>query len=207
MLTPAQQRLAAGLLLASPYLPLIFMGEEYGETRPFPFFCSFLDTALQEAVRQGRMEEHSHSNGHESGPDPHSELTFYRSQLTWSWPDNSHAAGLRRLYRDLLTIRRTWTVFRDVHNRQADLLPNAQSPQILRFVRGATSPQASGTLVAYFNLTSKELPLDPTCHPDSQLLLSSEQQRYRGGRRPDDLAKVLMPFEFQFYGPRSWKRP
>src|SRR6185437_5776055 len=54
---PAQQRLASSLLLLSPYLPLLFMGEEYGEDNPFPFFCSFGDAHLIEAVRQGRKRE------------------------------------------------------------------------------------------------------------------------------------------------------
>ena len=51
---PARQRLASSLLLLSPYLPLLFMGEEYGEENPFPFFCSFGDPPLIEAVREGR---------------------------------------------------------------------------------------------------------------------------------------------------------
>ncbi len=50
LVPPAAQRLACGLLLLSPCVPLLFMGEEYGETRPFPFFCSFEDAALVEAV-------------------------------------------------------------------------------------------------------------------------------------------------------------
>ena len=50
---PSKRRLVAGLLLLSPYLPLLFMGEEYGEPSPFPFFCSFGDPALVEAVPRG----------------------------------------------------------------------------------------------------------------------------------------------------------
>ncbi len=51
---PATQRLSCTLLLLSPCTPLLFMGQEYGETNPFPFFCSFSDTDLVEAVRGGR---------------------------------------------------------------------------------------------------------------------------------------------------------
>ena len=53
---PAAQRLACGLLLLSPCVPLLFMGEEYGEQRPFPFFCSFGDPAIIEAVRRAGAE-------------------------------------------------------------------------------------------------------------------------------------------------------
>src|SRR5204863_6298390 len=57
LVPPPARRLAAGLLLLSPHLPLLFMGEEYGEDRPFLFFCSFGDAALVEAVRAGRRRE------------------------------------------------------------------------------------------------------------------------------------------------------
>ena len=50
-------KLVAGLVLLSPFVPLLFMGEEYGETRPFPYFVSHTDPALVEAVRRGRAEE------------------------------------------------------------------------------------------------------------------------------------------------------
>ena len=51
--------MAAALLFAAPALPLLFMGEEYGETSPFQFFTSYLDPALVEAVRVGRAAEFS----------------------------------------------------------------------------------------------------------------------------------------------------
>ena len=207
LLSPAQQRLAAGLLLISSHVPLIFMGEEYGETRPFPYFCSFLDPALVEAVRKGRREEHGHAGQNSGEPDPQSEATFAAAKLRWSWPDQSHAAGLRRLYQDLLQVRGHWPAFRDFHNRRAELLPSAESPFILRFVRAASSNLVAGALVAFFNLTGVEQRLVPAFHHDGGLLLSSESGRYRGRRRPSQPVESLFPFEFQLYGPTSWKRP
>ena len=50
-------KLAAALVLWSPYVPLLFMGEEYGEPSPFQYVTSFFDAALAEAVRRGRREE------------------------------------------------------------------------------------------------------------------------------------------------------
>ena len=50
-------KLAAGVVLLSPFIPLLFMGEEYGETAPFLYFISHSDPALIEAVRKGRKEE------------------------------------------------------------------------------------------------------------------------------------------------------
>src|SRR5690606_10973331 len=57
LLKPEQLRFAAAFLLLSPYVPLLFMGEEYGEENPFQFFCSFENPDLIEAVREGRKNE------------------------------------------------------------------------------------------------------------------------------------------------------
>ena len=111
--SPAKQRLAAGLLLLSPYLPLLFMGEEYGEENPFPFFCSFGDPELVEAVREGRKKEFEAFTWQGEVPDPQGEETFASAKLSWSWPEGTHRAGLRRLYRDLLAARREWPALRD----------------------------------------------------------------------------------------------
>ena len=69
-------KLAAGLVLLSPYIPLLFMGEEYGETAPFLYFVSHGDPALVEAVRRGRREEFARFTWKGEVPDPQAEETF-----------------------------------------------------------------------------------------------------------------------------------
>ena len=105
--SPAEMRLAAGLLLLSPHLPLLFMGEEYGEENPFPFFCLFGDPELVQSIREGRKKEFEAFTGNGEVPDPQSEGTFASARLGWSWPEDTHRAGLRRLYRDMLSARCT----------------------------------------------------------------------------------------------------
>ena len=104
LVTPAAERLACGLLLLSPCAPLLFMGQEYGETNPFAFFSSFEDPAIIEGVRRGRREEFA-TLRFEWGieiPDPQAPETFAAAKLRWSWPEGSPGAQLRQLYRDLL---------------------------------------------------------------------------------------------------------
>src|SRR5262249_45178469 len=103
---PARQRLAASLLLLAPHLPLLFMGEEYGEDTPFPFFCSFSDPQLVQAVRDGRRREFADFAWQGEVADPQAEETFAAARLSWSWPAGTPRAGLRRLYADLLAARR-----------------------------------------------------------------------------------------------------
>ncbi len=135
LVSPAKQRLAASLMLLSPYLPLLFMGEEYGEENPFPFFCSFHDRGLIENVRRGRRRDYGFAAGVEMA-DPQSESTFAAARLSWSWPNGSLRAGIRRLYADLLTARRRWPTLRDFTHRTARLVPDEGSPVILHLKRG-----------------------------------------------------------------------
>jgi maltooligosyltrehalose trehalohydrolase len=100
-------KLAAGLVLLSPHIPLLFMGEEYGETSPFLYFVSHLDSALVEAVRQGRRNEFAHFAWLGHVPDPQDEGTFSRSKLNPAIALEGRGATLYRLYRRLIEIRRT----------------------------------------------------------------------------------------------------
>jgi len=101
-------KLAAVLLACSPYVPMLFMGEEYGETAPFLYFVSHGDPDLVEAVRRGRAEEFAAFEWAGDPPDPQSESTFMRSKLTHDLRSDGHHAQLHAFYRDLLTLRRDY---------------------------------------------------------------------------------------------------
>jgi len=105
MLSPDQLRLAAALLLLSPYVPLIFMGEEYGETNPFQYFVSHGDPELVEAVRGGRRKEFESFGWGNDVPDPQDEATLRRSVIDRARASEPDHAALFTLYRDLLTLR------------------------------------------------------------------------------------------------------
>ncbi len=92
--TPPERRLAACLMLLAPYLPLLFMGEEYDETNPFPFFCSFSDPELTRAIREGRRREFADFvTDADEVPDPSAFETFAAARLSWSWPEGSERGG------------------------------------------------------------------------------------------------------------------
>jgi len=101
-----RQKLAAGAVLLSPFIPLLFMGEEYGETAPFQFFVSHADPALIEAVRQGRREEFAAFGWQGDIPDPQDEATFRRCRLDHGAAREGPARALRAWYRELLRLRR-----------------------------------------------------------------------------------------------------
>jgi maltooligosyltrehalose trehalohydrolase len=116
-------KLAAGILLLSPYLPLLFMGEEYGETAPFQYFTDHGDPALREAVSKGRREEFAHFNWQGEVPDPQDPATFERSKLNHALRQQGQHAPLLGWYRELLRLRRARPALADLDKRQLDVLP------------------------------------------------------------------------------------
>jgi maltooligosyltrehalose trehalohydrolase len=106
LVPPEKLRLAAALVLLSPYLPMLFMGEEYGETAPFHYFTEHGDPALIEAVREGRKREFVEIERHGEPLDSQAEETFATSRLRWEKRNREPGASLLRLYTDLAALRR-----------------------------------------------------------------------------------------------------
>jgi maltooligosyltrehalose trehalohydrolase len=99
-------KLAAGLVLLSPYIPLLFMGEEYGETAPFPYFISHSDRDLVEAVRKGRREEFASFRWQGELPDPQSLETFMSARLNRGPGRNSRQKVMFDLHQWLIAFRK-----------------------------------------------------------------------------------------------------
>ncbi len=100
-------KLSAGLVLLSPYIPLLFMGEEYGETAPFLYFVSHEDPDLAKAVSEGRKSEFADFAWEGEIPDPQAEETFQRSKLQWNLRNEGEHKALLDFYRELLSLRAT----------------------------------------------------------------------------------------------------
>ena len=102
-LPPRARPLAAFCTLLSPYVPMLFMGEEYGEHAPFQFFSDHIDEAIAQATREGRREEFASfaQFSKEQIPDPQDRATFERSKLS-----RHRDPELTALYAELLRARR-----------------------------------------------------------------------------------------------------
>jgi maltooligosyltrehalose trehalohydrolase len=120
-ITFVQRKLAAATLLLSPFMPMLFMGEEYGEPNPFLYMTDHNDADLVEAVRQGRKAEFGHwdLDTDDAAPDPQAEETFIRSrvQIGLHLDDTLEASaehqGLHAAYRTLIALRRQFPVITD----------------------------------------------------------------------------------------------
>ncbi len=99
-------KLAAGIVLLSPFIPLLFMGEEYGETSPFPYFISHSEPQLIEAVRKGRQNDFAKFHWKGKVPDPQDEATFLRAKLHHALRLEKQHSALLAFYRELIRLRK-----------------------------------------------------------------------------------------------------
>jgi maltooligosyltrehalose trehalohydrolase len=115
-------KLAAGAVLLSPCIPLLFMGEEYGETAPFLYFISHSDPFLVEAVRLGRQKEFEAFEREGETPDPQSETTFQRTKLNRGLLKEPKHRLLREFYQELIHLRRTLPALNAVCKESLEVL-------------------------------------------------------------------------------------
>ena len=175
----SKSRLAAALLLLSPYVPLLFMGEEYGETNSFQYFVSHGDPELIKAVREGRRKEFANFGWGDDVPDPQAIETFERSRLDRSRLEMAEHAKLYTLYRDLLRLRRNVPLLR----------PGSSEPRVAHDERDGwitlelTSAPSGPSLLTLFNMSESErhVPAATNSPVTWRLLLSTEGEMY-GGR-------------------------
>ncbi len=99
-------KVAAGITLLSPSIPLLFMGEEYGEDNPFLYFVSHSDAALAAAVREGRKREFRRFSWKGETPDPSDEGTFLASKIDWQKRKKGRHRILTDFYGTLIRLRR-----------------------------------------------------------------------------------------------------
>ena len=133
-----QLKLAAALLLTSPFVPLLFMGEEWGATSPFQYFTSHTDPALGRAVAEGRRREFD--LGDQPPPDPQDPATFERSKLDWSEPAKDEHAELLEWYRSLIALRRSTP---DLLDGRLDLVDATVDGPVLTVRRGDVCVEAN----------------------------------------------------------------
>ena len=161
-------KLAAGVMLLSPFVPLLFMGEEYGETHPFLYFTSHSDRDLIEAVRKGRQEEFASFGWRGEVPDPQAESTFERSRLDYEARQAEPGRDLWTLYKTLIALRKHYSLGGATPEVRCD---NEQQTITLEY----STPK--GPLLAAFNFANEpaRIPLNSAHAPLAVIVNSSER--------------------------------
>jgi maltooligosyltrehalose trehalohydrolase len=169
-------KLAAGLVLLSPFIPLLFMGEEYGETAPFQYFIHHSDPALVEAVRRGRREEFAAFQWQGEPLDPQDEATFLRAKLNRHLRYEGHHRVLLEFHKELLRLRKEVSSLAYLNKEALEVLAYERD-KVLYLQRWRNEEET----VAVFHFgkapNSLALPL-PAGH--WQKLLDSAEERWNG---------------------------
>jgi maltooligosyltrehalose trehalohydrolase len=105
-LDPDLAKVGAGLVLTSPFTPMLFMGEEWAASTPWQYFTDHIEAWLAKAVSDGRKAEFATHGWTGDVPDPQDEATFLRSKLDWSECAHEPHAGMLAWYRELIALRR-----------------------------------------------------------------------------------------------------
>jgi maltooligosyltrehalose trehalohydrolase len=165
-------KLAAGVTILAPFVPLLFMGEEYGESAPFQYFTSHGDAELIEAVRKGRREEFAAFAWEGEVPDPQSEKTFSDSKLNHALKLDKPQHTLHEFYRELLTIRKEHAL---AGTAKSDISENGSA------ITMVIGDESSLGLVAIFEFGSGATAIDVKL-PDGlwRLRLNSADQKWDG---------------------------
>ncbi|RYE01713.1 MAG: malto-oligosyltrehalose trehalohydrolase [Sphingobacteriales bacterium] len=170
------QKLMAGAVLLSPFLPMLWMGEEWAEPNPFLYFVSHTDQQLAAAVREGRRSEFAAFHAQGEAPDPVAEETFRRSRLQWELSQKDMHAVLLRFYKALIHLRKSEPVFTDL-NREAVSAEASEADKTLILQR-----QGGGqTALCLMNFSEKPVPFTlPVCSSAWKLRLDSSAPEWGG---------------------------
>ncbi len=171
-----KMKLAAGLVLLSPFIPLLFMGEEYGETAPFPYFVSHSDPALIEAVRRGRRDEFAAFGWADEPPDPQDERTFLQAKLKHSLRRKGRHKVLLEFNRELLRLRKNIPTLANLSKDDMEV-SDCEEKKVLVVKRWSSSDEA--VIVFHFGESPITITI-PFLEGRWRKPMDSAEERWRG---------------------------
>jgi maltooligosyltrehalose trehalohydrolase len=193
-------KLAAGVILLSPFIPLLFMGEEYGETAPFPYFISHSDPNLIKAVWRGRQEEFAAFGWTDEPPDPQDDETFLRAKLNHHLRRKGHHRIILELHRKLLQIRKEIFALAHLSKEDMDVLEYEREKVLV--IRRWSSTDEAVTVFQFGEASATiSIPL-PEGRWTKRLDSADKQWAGPGSQVPDEIiseaeiALYLSPYTF-----------
>jgi maltooligosyltrehalose trehalohydrolase len=184
-------KLAAAALLLSPYIPMLFMGEEYGEDNPFFYFVDHGDEGLIKSVQEGRRKEfEGFLPPGVAFPDPQSAATFHRSKLQWEKRSKEPHRNLLEWYKTLIQLRRNNEVLQRLEKDsiRIDLLGEHG------FAMHRQCPDSKQHLLCLFNLSDTRLRYTmPPYQEQWRLILDSGEEKQPSPASTYAGSEMVMP--------------
>jgi maltooligosyltrehalose trehalohydrolase len=172
-----KQKLAAAALMLSPYIPMLFMGEEYGEDTPFFFFISHHDKSNIKAVQEGRRNEFANFNLKEGEdfPDPYNENTFSRCKLQWNKRKEGKYKVMLDWMKALIQLRRTNAMVQNFNKNDIQAYNINQDGLIVM----RQDDEGKEFLICCFNFSDKELSYTlPSIKETWHKIIDSKEQQW-----------------------------
>jgi maltooligosyltrehalose trehalohydrolase len=147
-------KLMAAAVMVSPYIPMLFMGEEWAESNPFLYFISHTDKELAALVNKGRKEEFSSFKWQGEAPDPRLEETFTNSMLQWNLVEKDEHKEMFDYYQELIKLRKTQPALNNT-DRKRTLAEVDANTKVLKLQRWSDDQH----LECYMNFSDSVQPL------------------------------------------------
>jgi maltooligosyltrehalose trehalohydrolase len=171
-------KLMAAAVMVSPYVPMLFMGEEWAETNPFLFFISHTDKELTAIVNKGRKAEFSHFNWQGEPPDPEKEETFNSSLLQWQLLKEEKHKAMYEYYKKLINLRKTSPALKHLDRNNTTALTDEKN-KILTLHRWHETQH----LVCVMNFSDKEQRISS----DGELIFNSSDNYRKNHIQPESI--------------------
>jgi len=165
-------KLAVGTVLISPFVPVLFMGEEYGEDQPFLYFVSHTDPELVKAVQEGRKNEFKSFEWGDEVPDPQSEDTFNQSKLKWDYAEDVSKNTFFHFYKQLIQWRKQG-LFKAFRNQN---LESQEQEKLLLLVAG----EGANQMMAVLNFNHSEQKLNVPGNGGWKKIVASSDEKWGG---------------------------
>lgn len=169
-------KLAAGAVLLSPFIPLLFMGEEYGEEAPFFYFVSHSEKELIEVIRKSKQEEFEAFAGRGEMQDPQSPDTFHKCQLNWEKRKEGKHKILWEFYQQLIQLRQTVPALKKLDKKSLEV-SSSEADKLLFLRRWSDASQ----IFCIMNFNKKNVSFTATLPSGNwQKLLDSSDPKWLG---------------------------
>jgi maltooligosyltrehalose trehalohydrolase len=176
-------KLAAGAMLVSPFIPMLFMGEEYAEESPFQYFASFDDKELLSLVKEGRKNEFREFMKDADPPDPASEETFERSKLKWDYLEDESKRQMLAYYKKLIALRKEQPLLKP-GNR--DHINATEVPDKKTIALDCQNNNEHLVALMNFNKNNVTIEISALCFTTAQALIYSAHEQWGGNISNDE---------------------
>ncbi|MBV9157761.1 MAG: malto-oligosyltrehalose trehalohydrolase, partial [Acidobacteriaceae bacterium] len=184
LLSPGRQKIAAALVLTSPFVPMLFQGEEFGSSSPFQYFTQHADPALAKMVSEGRRKEFITFGWNPNDvPDPQDAATFEHCKLNWDEVEHESHASVLGWYKELIALRKSTSELTDGRMDRVEVNFDAEAQWLV---------VKRGNVEVVCNLASDPQVI-PVCFASPEVICSEEHWKMRAGsiELPGDSVAIL----------------